>query len=191
MMDSLMRLISFLPGCSPCFTFMLLITFFHPAYTLSLFISSRLASSFLTLSAVLYLFSCSFPYCHSSSYFLACYLRACFCSYSLLCIYQWVHFFPWGSVGYVLIIRVSSWWAHLIQNHQSRHWGHLEGGQRGQYKLEMEPFPNWFSLVGGGLPVVMDRLARRGAPVQPLRVHLDWNLHYPWSNRPCCSIDDI
>ena len=82
MMLSRMRLISFFPGCSPCRTFMLVMTFFQPAYTLSLLASSLLASSFRTLSAARSLFSSSFRSCHCSSYCLACYLRACFCSYS-------------------------------------------------------------------------------------------------------------
>lgn len=67
---SLIRLVSFLPLCSPILTFILAITLRHPASTFILATSSLLIASFLRFYCALSTFYCSFFVRYSSSCFL-------------------------------------------------------------------------------------------------------------------------
>ena len=90
--DSLMRLISFLPLYSPCFRLILEITFFHPAYWLNFLYDYLSSPYFLMFYLDLSSFSCSFRFKNSSSCFLPSCLREFFSSYSFCCLDIDVHF---------------------------------------------------------------------------------------------------
>jgi len=91
-MDSLMRLISFLPLYSPCLRLILEMTFFQPASSLSFLFNSRSSSYFLTFSRERSSFSFSLRLRNSSSCLVPSCLRAFFSSYSFCWLGINVHF---------------------------------------------------------------------------------------------------
>ena len=82
MMDSLIRVTSFFPGCSPCLRATLAATFFHPAVSFSLVNYCFFLRSFSKFSLFLSAFSSSFLSMNSSSCFRPRSLLYCFFSYS-------------------------------------------------------------------------------------------------------------
>lgn len=118
--DSLMRLISFLPLCSPCLTFIFVMTLRHPASTFSFASSSLFIDSFLMFSAALSIFSCSFLALYSSSCLRPSAFRASLSCHSRSYLSISLRSFIWECSGCVPPPHGYAWWSHLPRNHWSR-----------------------------------------------------------------------
>ena len=117
---SRIRFTSFLPLCSPWRTLTLVMTFFHPASSLSLRCSSLSSPSLRMFSSWRSRFSAYLRLLNSSSCLRPYSLRWFLSCHSFYCMVREVHFFHGGRLGCVLLLRECVGSFHLPRSRWSR-----------------------------------------------------------------------